>query len=68
MNKIYKVIFSRSKGMLVVASELAATVGKSGTKLVVTMIASLAIFATSGAINIASAQVVSGDSLNITGN
>ena len=68
MNRIYKVIFSREKGMLVVASELAKAIGKSGTKLVVTMIASLAIFATSGAINIASAQiVVSGDSLNITG-
>lgn len=35
MNRIYKVIFSREKGMLVVASELARTAVKSGAKLVV---------------------------------
>ena len=34
VNRIYKVVFNRKKGMLVVASELAKTAVKSGTKLV----------------------------------
>ena len=44
MNRIYKVVFNRKKGMLVVASELAKTAVKSGTKLVAaTVVGSLLV-------------------------
>ncbi len=43
MNRIYKVVFNKRKGMLVVASELAKTVVKSGTKLVVATVVGAAL-------------------------
>ena len=43
MNTIYKITFNRSRGMLVVASELAKTAVKSGTKLVAATVVGAAL-------------------------
>lgn len=43
MNRIYKVVFNKRKGMLVVASELAKTAVKSGTKLVAATVVGAAL-------------------------
>ena len=43
MNRIYKVVFNKRKGMLVVASELAKTAVKTGTKLVAATVVGAAL-------------------------
>ena len=59
MNRIYKVIFSREKGMLVVASELAKTAVKSGTKLVAATVVGAAL-SVGGVAYAQTAQIESG--------
>ena len=58
MNKVYKIIFNASRGMMMVANEATSSIQSGKTKAIT--VASMAVLA-SGAVSAASDQFVIGD-------